>query len=73
MKINTSAKPVKFTGEDGEELTIRPSNMGDPYLLDGIDFTIESDDDYFGGFLEVYEVERLYKMLGEYLNIKSEQ
>jgi hypothetical protein len=72
MKVSGSVAPVKFTGEDGEKITIRPSNMGEPYR-DGIDFTIESGDQYFGAFLEVYEVKRLYEMLGEYLNIKPEQ
>ena len=72
MNVNSGVKPVRFMGESGEQLTIRQSNMGEPYR-DGIDFTIESGDDYFGAFIEVREVRRLHEMLGEYLNIKPEK
>lgn len=69
MKVNSNVRPVKFHGEDGETLTVRPSNMGEPFR-DGMDFTIESGDDYFGAFLTQGEIRRLHNKLGEYLNVE---
>jgi hypothetical protein len=67
MKVNSNVRPVKFHGEGGETLTVRPSNMGEPYR-DGMDFTVEDGDDYFGAFLTASEIKRLHAKLGEYLN-----
>lgn len=70
MKVNSNAPPIKFHGEDGEVLSIRPSNMGEPYR-DGMEFTFESDHNFLAGFLERYEIKELHKTLGEYLNIQD--
>ena len=67
MEINKNVRPLRFIGEDGFELEISRSNMGEPYR-DGIDFSLSNESDYTGGFLELSEVERLHKFLGEYLN-----
>jgi len=66
MKVNSTVKPITFHGEDGASLQISRSNMGEPYR-DGVEFNFSTEDDYFGGFLEVAELKRLREFLIEYL------
>lgn len=66
MKVNSNVQPVIFSGENGELLSMRRSNMGEPYR-DGADFTMETEDEYFGAFLEVSELKRMRDFLNEYL------
>lgn len=67
MKINRNARPAVFRGENGEQLTLCPSNMGEPFR-EGIDFTYQDEHDHLGGFFEVSEVASLAHFLGKYLD-----
>ena len=71
MKVNYYTKAVTFTGEDGETLKMRTSNMGEPYR-DGVDFSVETLDEDFCAFFEVSELRRMQKFLNEYLGEKNE-
>ena len=70
MKVNNRVRPEVFTGECDYEtrtVTIRPSNMGEPYR-DGVDFDFQSGNDYVSVFLEECEVRRVRNFLNEYTN-----
>ena len=69
MRVNDKIKPVVFTGEDNSRLSISRSNMGEPYR-DGVDFSIEHDDNYVSVFVETWELESMRDFLIGYLGGK---
>jgi hypothetical protein len=66
MKVNDNVKPVVFTGEHGETLSLVISNMGEPYR-DGINFSAQCENDWFSAFLEVHEIKKMRDFFNEYL------
>lgn len=72
MKVNSKARPAILTGENGETLTLRPSNMGEPFR-EGMDFTYQDEHDYMGGFFELRECGEMRDFLNRYLASKESQ
>jgi hypothetical protein len=70
MKVNRDAPPFTLESEDGERLTVRYSNRGEPYRQ-GVSLTFWEAG--YGPSIEVFlyerhEVERLRDALTEFLN-----
>lgn len=67
MKISKYDIREVFNGEEGDKLTVRYTNRGEPYSQ-GADFEFESGG---GGYINVYleqdELRRLHEVLGKLL------
>lgn len=63
MKVDKYTEREVFEGEDGEQLTVRYTNRGDPYSQ-GIELAFEDDSSkYINIYLEKREAKRLVALI----------
>lgn len=67
MKVNSYEKPLTLRGEEGAELRVQPSSMGEPYRA-GISVQLDDGSTWVTLFLEASEARSLHKFLTGYLN-----
>jgi len=71
MKVNSYEKPLVLHAEEGAELRVRPSNMGEPFRS-GISVELTDTNTWATLFLEDSEARNLHKFLTGYLSMKEQ-